>query len=379
MTAPCPACRTGALEVFFEARGVPVYANVQWPTPEAARAAARGDLVLGFCGRCGMIYNLAFDPARLEYDEAYENSLHFSPTFARFAEELARGLVERYGIRGKTVLEIGCGKGEFLSLLVELGDNRGIGIDPSCPGVDDPRVRVIQAYFSADRVEATPDLIVLRHVLEHVPEPHALLAEMRRVAGPDTVVYIEVPNALFTLEDLGIWDLIYEHCAYYTPAALEALVRQAGFAPRAVYAHYGGQFLSVEAVADGDATRSAGGRAELAELVRTFAARYREKLAYWRDTLERWHAQGRRVALWGVGSKGVTFLNLVDRGRVCCAVDVNPRKQGKYVAGTGQEIVPPERLERLGVDTILVMNPNYRREIEQTLDALGVAARTVIV
>ncbi|AEB11492.1 class I SAM-dependent methyltransferase [Marinithermus hydrothermalis] len=379
MTAPCPACRAGALEVFFEARDVPVYANVQWPTAEAARAAARGDLVLGFCGRCGMIYNLAFDSARLEYDEAYENSLHFSPTFARFAEELARGLVERYGVRGKTVLEIGCGKGEFLSRLVELGDNRGIGIDPSCPGVEDPRVRVIPAYFSADRIDATPDLIVLRHVLEHVPDPHALLAEMRRVARPGTVVYIEVPNALFTLEDLGIWDLIYEHCAYYTPVALEGLVRRAGFSPRTVYAHYGGQFLSVEAVRNGGGARLEGEGAGLAPLVRAFAGRYREKIAYWRDTLERWGAEGRRVALWGAGSKGVTFLNLVGRERVCCAVDVNPRKQGKYVAGTGQEIVPPARLGALEVDTVLVMNPNYRYEIEETLAALGVQARTVLV
>ena len=375
----CYACGAPNPRAFYTVDAVPVHSVLLMPSRDEALQYPRGRIELGFCPACGFIQNNAFDPSVHEYSTRYEETQGFSPTFTRFAEELARGLVERYGIRGKTVLEIGCGKGEFLSLLVELGDNRGIGIDPSCPGVDDPRVRVIQAYFSADRVEATPDLIVLRHVLEHVPEPHALLAEMRRVAGPDTVVYIEVPNALFTLEDLGIWDLIYEHCAYYTPAALEALVRQAGFAPRAVYAHYGGQFLSVEAVADGDATRLAGGRAELAELVRTFAARYREKLAYWRDTLERWHAQGRRVALWGVGSKGVTFLNLVDRGRVCCAVDVNPRKQGKYVAGTGQEIVPPERLERLGVDTILVMNPNYRREIEQTLDALGVAARTVIV
>jgi hypothetical protein len=45
--------------------------------------------------------------------------------------------------------------------------------------------------------------------------------------------YLEVPNGLFTLRDLGIWDLIYEHCQYFTAASFVAVVEAFGTAPHA--------------------------------------------------------------------------------------------------------------------------------------------------
>ena len=79
------------------------------------------------------------------------------------------------------------------------------------------------------------------------------------------------------------------------------------------------------------------------------------------------------VAVWGAGAKGTTFLNLVEGGdRVGHLVDVNPRKRGKHVPGTGQPISAPEDLAERPPRHVVVMNPIYRAEIRQTLHGLGI-------
>ena len=94
--------------------------------------------------------------------------------------------------------------------------------------------------------------------------------------------------------------------------------------------------------------------------------------------VERYARDGWRVALWGAGSKGVTFLNTVDRGELIGAVvDLNPRKHGKHVAGTGQVVEPPESLVGHGVDAILVANPVYEEEIRQRCSQLGLSPKLV--
>jgi C-methyltransferase C-terminal domain len=102
----------------------------------------------------------------------------------------------------------------------------------------------------------------------------------------------------------------------------------------------------------------------LVGLVKDFAEVECRRLSNWAAEVRRLTARG-PVALWGAGAKGVTFANLVDPEcrHLACVVDVNPRKQGKFLPGTGHPIVPPERLLHEGVQSVLVLNPNYFDEI----------------
>ena len=81
--------------------------------------------------------------------------------------------------------------------------------------------------------------------------------------------------------------------------------------------------------------------------------------------------------MWGAGAKATTFLNLLRPVAVDYVVDVNPRKHGKYVIGTGQRIVPPEFLREYLADEIICMNPNYLDEIACQARALGLRANLV--
>jgi SAM-dependent methyltransferase len=386
----CPVCNSTDIAVFFEILGMPVHCNLLWTTRDEAIQAPRGDIWLGFCGDCGHIFNLAFDPALMDYTQDYENSLHFSPRFQSYAESLAARLIERYDLHGKNIIEIGCGKGDFLKLLCERGANRGVGFDPSyVPERGTPataeRVTFIQDFYSERYASCQADFVCCRHVLEHVHSPRDFLASVRQAIGDrsGTAVFFEVPNVSFTLRNQGIWDLIYEHCSYFGAGSLSRLFTLCGFDTYDVAETYGSQFLCIEAspregLADsaGDVGRDLGG---LACDVAAFADVYRSKVQVWRRTLERMACAGQRAAVWGAGSKGVMFLNVLEaqeqilQDQILYAVDINPRKQGMYVAGTGQQIVPPEFLREVRPDVVIVMNPVYEGEIRQMTENLGLS------
>jgi SAM-dependent methyltransferase len=383
-TTLCPVCLGAPYAPFLRMPSVPVHVGALWPTREKAVGCPKGELDLCVCHGCGFVGNRAFDPARVDYDAQYDNALHHSPFFQKFERELAERLVEQYGVRGRDVIEIGSGTGHFLALLGELGGNRGVGFDPSHeaayadPGVGDG-VRVVRDYYGEAYADLPLDFLVCRQVLEHVPEPRPFLEALRPLLArhPGAIGYFEVPNALLALRDLSIWNLIYEHPGNHTPTSLAELFRACGFEVLDVRESYEGQFVSAEVRAS-DAPRGpapeAGAVAETVGLAESLGEHFRAIRARWDARLAALAAEGRRAAVWGGGAKGVSFLNLLAGGQeVDCVVDINPRKQGSFLPGTGQRIVAPEALRERPPDLVIVMNPIYEAEIREQLAALGVA------
>lgn len=372
---------------------LPVFCNALYPTAAEARSAPAGDLDLQFAPDTGYLWNAAFDPALASYNPAYENSLHYSPTFAAFASELADRLVRRYGLRGRRVVEIGSGEGNFLAMLCERGVDSAIGYDPSFDPrrskvVTSERMHIVAQHYPTDRsVDAA--LVICQHVLEHVGDPEALVAGVRRsLENRDTAVYFEVPDATYMLSQRAVWDLIYEHRSYFAAPTLSTLFRRHGFDVVDVDRTFGDQYLYLEArtaatpdAATDPAVPDAGGGAlaKLGELAAGFGGHVAALRETWTTRLEEMVGSG-RVAVWGAGSKGVTFLNLVAPGRdVAHVVDINPNKTGLHVPGTGQQVLSPDMAVAAGLDHVVVMNPLYVPEISRQLAALGCSAPVVAV
>jgi SAM-dependent methyltransferase len=383
----CPACGTAAVKPLIALRDVPVFCNVLWPTREQALSAARGDLDLGFCEACGHIFNFAFDARKMSYSEVYENSLHFSQHFNDYAERLAKHLVETYDIRNKDVIDIGCGKGDFLALVCKAGGNRGVGFDKSYDAAGathdkDARLSFVQDFYGEQYAGHAVDLLSCRHVLEHIEDPIAFLRTIRAtIAGKNNVtVFFEVPNAMYTLRDLGIWDLIYEHCSYFSASSLSRLFAASGFTVLSVRELYDGQFLGIECMPAGGSSASftPPDMTELRTSAAKFADRYRSKVEYWQAVNAELEQTKKRAVVWGGGSKGVTFLNVLKPKAVEAVVDLNPRKHGKYVPGTGHQVVGPDRLAELKPDVIIVMNEVYKDEIGADVRARGLSPEFMI-
>ncbi|NEO35482.1 MAG: class I SAM-dependent methyltransferase [Moorea sp. SIOASIH] len=387
----CPVCASADLDVFFEMLAVPVYCNLLWRSRQTAQNCPKGDIKLGFCPSCGFISNLAFDSTKLGYSQDYENSLHYSARFQDYAQSLAAGLVKRHNLYNKNIIEIGCGKGDFLISLCELGNNRGVGFDPSYVPRSEhqqlqTQVKFVQDFYSQVYQEYQADLICCRHTLEHISNPADLLKPLRQAIGSrlNTVVFFEVPNALDTFRNLAVWDIIYEHCCYFAPSSLGQAFANAGFQVSEIKEAFGGQFLCLEAKpVHGEIPNTYGKPDEIEVLtqdIASFTARFQEKLESWQHKLTTIAQTGKKAVAWGAGSKGVTFLNLLKcQDVIDYIVDLNPRKQGKYVAGTGQEIVPPEFLQDYQPDLVIVMNPIYEEEIRQLCKNLGLTPELICV
>lgn len=379
----CPVCGGRDLlpSVTFEA--LPVLCNALHPSAASARAAKTGRFQASFCRNCTHLFNSAFEEERIGYTQSYENSLHFSPRFVAFIEDLTQRLNRTYALNGKTVVDVGCGKGDFLKRLCAWCGAEGIGFDKSFEedrGARDSGVRFVNDWFGEAYADLRPDFLSCRHVIEHVAQPLGFLQALRAHPGIrfETVFYFEVPNALYTLRDLGIWDLIYEHVSYFTGQSLCTAVEVAGFEVLDAGTSFGDQYLFIEARPGAkrlpaEATDSC----EIEMLTRKFERAHRDKIAHWQDYLAARDPE--KTVIWGAGSKGITFVNMVPlAARVGALVDVNTYKQGRFAPGTGTPVVAPEALLGRSVDTIVVMNALYRHEIAGIVAALGVDAEIVV-
>lgn len=379
----CPACGGRDLlpSVTFEA--LPVLCNALHASAASARAAATGRFQAAFCRNCTHFFNAAFEEERIGYTQSYENSLHFSSRFVAFVEDLTQRLSRTYALAGKTAIDVGCGKGDFLKRLCASCGAMGIGFDKSFEedrGAAVSGVRFVNDWFGEAYADLRPDFLSCRHVIEHIAEPLAFLQALRGHPGirPETVFYLEVPNALYTLRDLGIWDLIYEHVSYFTGQSLRTAVEVAGFEVLNAGTSFGDQYLFIEARPGAKRLPTeAADTCEIEMLARKFERAHRDKVAHWQDCLATRDPE--KTVIWGAGSKGITFVNVVPLGaRVAALVDVNTHKQGRFAPGTGTPVLAPEALCGRSVDMIVAMNPLYRPEIAGIAAALGVDAEIVV-
>jgi SAM-dependent methyltransferase len=232
----CPCCSSNKIKIFLNIKNVPVNSVINIKSYEDAVNFTRGNISLGFCKSCGFIYNTEYNPELVEYSSDCEESQGYSPTFNAFAKELAAELVEKYNLRNKKIVEVGCGKGEFLKLLCDMGQNQGIGFDPAyLPGRGGENasdsITFIKDYYSQNYSNYHGDMICCRMTLEHIHRPAELVKTVRLSIRDQesTVVFFQVPEVVRIMRDSAFEDIYYEHCSYFSTGSLARLFRSSGF------------------------------------------------------------------------------------------------------------------------------------------------------
>lgn len=378
MTRPaCTVCAGRDVSPLLRIDHLPVLSNELCDTRSGALSVPAAAISLGFCHACGHVFNVEFDSQLVHYGSSYESSLQCSGRFREYENGLLDSLIDRYQLHGRTIVEIGCGSGDFLKALCRRGGNRGFGFDPAyrpdaCIADPESEVSISGEKYGPGH-QLRGEFVYSRQTLEHIGNPREFLANIHDAIGRGGVpVFFEVPNALYTLRDGGIWDIIYEHCSYFNSTSLARVFSDSGYLARDVAEVYNGQFLTIHAETEaGPQTPAAPASAELCSLVESFAGNYHRKMADWRLRLQKLSEDRRKVVIWGAGAKGTSFLNVLRPPGIDYVVDVNPRKQGNYVPGTGQQIVAPQSLAEYRPDVVIVMNAIYRNEIVRTTVELG--------
>jgi len=379
----CFNCKSDNVISFYSIKQVPVHSVLLMNTKEEAVNFPKGDIDLYFCKNCGFIFNAAFDPTLHNYSSKYEETQGFSETFNKFHRSLAERLIKKHYLYNKEIIEIGCGKGEFLTLLCEIGNNKGYGFDPAyisernnSPAKD--RMEFIKDFYSEKYTNYNGDFFACKMTLEHIQDTYDFLRTVRKAIADrfDSMVFFQVPYMIKSLMEFGFLDIYYEHCSYFTFKSLAELFRLTGFKPLELKKDYDDQYIMIEAlpaksnsdvkIIDEESID------ELSQLVENFSTKIVQIHSAWKKEIRERKAKGETIIIWGGGSKAVAFLTtlgIIDE--IQYAVDINPYKTGTFLAGNGQEIIAPDSLKKLKPDTVIVMNPIYIPEIKSELEKMN--------
>ena len=373
----CPICNSVSLFTFFLRCNVPTNENLIFENQDDALDTPRGDLTSVICKDCNFIFNQTFNFSLMNYGDNYENSQNSSVFFQNHISNLVNDLIKKSNIRDSRILEIGCGDGYFLKQLVQDNswNNTGIGYDPSYveSKTNLENIRFEKLFFD-DSCKEESDFIISRHVIEHIPEPIPFLKNIRKISKPHTRIFFETPTVEWILKNHVFWDFTYEHCSFFTKNSLTTAFQIAGFKVKSVKPVFNNQYLWLEAVPSNSQIITKNPLLlKSAEIFQSSVKNKKEELT---SKFKKLMKHG-NIALWGAAGKSVCLANTIDPNRelIECLIDLNPKKWGKFIPGTGHEIINFTEIEKRKIKTAIIMNPNYYDEIkkliiEQNLDII---------
>jgi len=334
--------------ILYQQSQFPIFQNRVYDTMKEAIFCPKGELEIVEDQSTGLVYNNAFQSDLVQYDGHYNNEQGISPFFQKHLEQVAT-LVEKT-LGRINLVEVGCGKGFFLEMMLDRGTDI-TGFDPTYDGI---KPYIIKDYFEPGLITHPANGLILRHVLEHIPEPIDFLFKLRDANGEGGLIYIEVPCFDWICNKRAWFDIFYEHVNYFRLSDFDRIFGKIITKGR----FFGGQYLYI--VADLSSLRIP--MYDQFNLV-SFPDDFLDSL-----DAKKW-SKNKPTCIWGGASKGVIFSLLRERMGypVDFVIDINPAKQRKFLPATGLLVNSPEvALKKLPEKSdIYVMNPNYLEEIKQ--------------
>lgn len=249
MTALATSCRLSGesladADVLFEINDCPIPGI--YPATAAESLALRAPLRVVQARHSGFV-QLAhcFDDALYrQYAFAGGGSGAYRRHLEFFAEEVVRTLPKT-----ASILEVGCGDGWLLRRLRALGFENVLGIDPSRALREQADDFLVSGYFPHDLPppyrERKFDLIISRHVLEHIETPRPFAAALATALSRGGQLWLEVPDLDSTIAR-KLWSNFYHlHCNYFSAVTLDQIMAEAGLrcASGTVVEVFGGSLL----------------------------------------------------------------------------------------------------------------------------------------
>lgn len=353
----CLACKSRLPEqALLKFNGMPASAQ-NIPSADEVKDDAGIPLSLYQCEACGLVQ---FDCQPVDYYRDVIRSGGFSTTMAELRRSQYRHLIDTYGLKGKKFIEVGCGQGEFLSVLTEF-PVQAFGIEHRGSLVQlaqEKSLSVSQGFTEKPETilgkDGPYDVFLSFNFLEHQPEPGVMLDCIRNNLTEDGMGLITVPSLEYILQYDGYYELIRDHIAYYSFETLRRLLELHGFevleeeminrdtCSVIVKKHCVSSPVDISALSRSQSVINQ----EMEQLIRTLESR------------------GKTLAIWGASHQGFTLAATTCLGAAAkYIIDSAPFKQGRYAPASHLPIVAPSYFQEHPADLILIAAPGYTQEI----------------
>ena len=340
-----------------------------------SRSCLSGDVNLVCCPICGLTFNSSFDKNLISYDMSYDNLRSLSQVYTDHLSQIAN-ICSEWISQDDIVLEIGCGKGDFLKKLNDSTGCKGFGYDKSYEGKKNYNKKVVffDNYFNPEKTQMNYNAIILRHVLEHVSDPYEFLLKMlnKKIIKHGTHLMIEVPDIEWIIKNKTFFDITYEHCNYFSKNSLSHLVKRLGWHIENLQNVYGGQYLLLNASYNGHPSKNFDNKSN--QILLSNFKKFEDAKKKFYEAIK----TAESVCIWGASGKGVLVLSEFSDEllkKIKFVVDINPIKQGKYLPLSGKLVVSPDALKtHKGQLVVIAMNEIYQEEINNTLSSMDVDA-----
>jgi 2-polyprenyl-3-methyl-5-hydroxy-6-metoxy-1,4-benzoquinol methylase len=358
------------------------------------------DLVVCQCSGCGLV-QLNNDP--VPYYKEVIRAAAFSEEMKDFRMKQFEGFLEKYSLRGRKVIEIGCGRGEYLSLMRQAGAE-AYGLEFSEESVKQcvkNGLKVSKGFVesSAYKLEHAPfDAFYMLNFLEHLPDPSSTLRGIYNNLTNDAVGLVEVPNFDMILRKKLFSEFISDHLFYFTKETLSTTLRLNGFEiidcseiwydyiisavvrkkklitphPYPLPQGERGKSPLLRGVQGCVSPPSMGGDEGEGEryphvkrLDISHFYEYQEKL---KSEIEEYIGRFKKVAIWGAGHQALAIISLFNlSGKIKYVVDSALFKQGKYTPATHLPIVSPDMIDSDPVEAVIIMAASYSDEVARII------------
>ncbi|MDP2927680.1 MAG: class I SAM-dependent methyltransferase [Candidatus Omnitrophota bacterium] len=310
------------------------------------------NLELCQCSGCGLA-QLNSEP--VPYYRQVIRACGISNEMKSFRQRQFGSFVKDFSLKNKRIIEIGCGRGESLSIMNKFGVD-AYGLEYSGESVAEcvkSRLKVSKGFIqnSAAQLKYAPfEAFFILSFLEHLPEPNSTLRGIYNNLTDNAVGLIEVPNFDMILRKKLFSEFIGDHLFYFSKETLNALLKLNGFDVISCNEVWHDYIIS----------------AIVRKRIKLDISDFHKYQVQIKNGVEKYirRFKGKKVAIWGAGHQALAVISLMDlAGKIRYVVDSAPFKQGKYTPATHIPIVSPDALESDPVDAVIVMAASYSDEV----------------